>query len=145
MLKVPNAKVISAPGAIFATAITGADIDLKNAQTVTFIITSGTGTAATPTLKVMAKTGSAGDAAAVDFILQEVGSDTQVVGGATSGQEITIGGAAAANLKAYRATITADMLTGTGYDTVYCTVTAVSSSTVPGSIIAVTNKYRYSV
>ena len=142
MLKIPEASVIAAPGAIFAAAITGGDISFANAQAVTFIIYSGTGTAADTTLKIMAKKGSAGTPAAVDFILEEIGG-TKVVGGATDGQTITIGGAAATDLKAYKATITADMLAGSGYDTVYCTVAKVTSSTVPGTILAVTGQHRY--
>lgn len=142
MLKVPKIRVESDPGAIFASAITSEDVTLKNDQTVSFLILSGAGTEATPTLKIMAKKGSSGDAVAVDFILAEVGDDTAVVGGASDGQAITIGGTAG-SLPAYIATITADMLAGTGYDTVYATVTKVTSSTVPGAIVAITDQPRY--
>ncbi len=141
MLKIPNAIIEKAPGAIWASAITGADVSFQNAQSISYIITSGSGTAANVTCKVMAKQGSGGDAVAVDFLCGEVGGTIENVAGA-SGKSISIGGAE--NQKAYIVTITADMLAGTGYDTVYITTTEAKSSTVPGAIVVITGQHRYS-
>lgn len=141
MLKIPNAIIEKVPGAIWASTIKGADISFLNAQSVSYILTSGSGTAANVTCKVMAKKGSDGTPAAVDFLCGEVGGAMASVAGA-SGKSLSIGGAS--SQKAYIVTITADMLAGTGYDTVYITTTAAASSTVPGAIVAITGQNRYS-
>lgn len=141
MLKIPNIKIMEAPGAIWAEAVKSSDIPFQRAQSVSFVLTSGTGTAATVTCKVMAKKGTNGTPAAVDFLCGEIGKATANVDG-SKGKALSIGGTSSS--KSYIVTITADMLTGTGYDTVYITTTAAANSTVSGAIVAITGQNRYS-
>lgn len=134
-------QVLAEPGAIFATAIASAYVELSNYKYIDFIVSSGVGTAADVTVTVKGKLGSSGTAAALPFKAKgENGTTFTEI--AASGDTLNIGGTAGeCGFAVYR--ITADDLAKAGYDRVNINVTAVANSTVPGSVAAVLYEPRY--
>lgn len=133
-------QVLKEAGAIFASAITTDYIELTNSKNVDFIIATGVGTAANTTLKVKAKLGASGTPVAIPF-KEKTGETSYNVVDAT-GKTFSIGGVTG-ECGFIVVTINADNLKGL-YDRVAVDTTAVTSSTVPGTIVAVTYQPRYS-
>lgn len=132
-------ETVKAPGAIFATANTGAFVTLHEHKAVTFLIESGEGTAANTTITVEAKAGEDAAAQAIPFLYRVSDGDG---GEMTESAAFSIGGAAGKS-KFALVTVTGGMLGGKDYDRVAVKTTAVTSSTVPGSIVAVKTEPRY--
>lgn len=134
-------QVLNEPGAIFASAVVSAYVELNNYKYIDFIVASGIGTAADVTVTVKAKAQASGTAAAIPFQLNN-GKGTIFIAVAATGATLNIGGSAEECGNAvYR--VNADMLSHYGFDRVNINITAVASSTVPGSIIAVLYEPRY--
>ena len=134
-------QVLAEPGAIFATAIVSAYVELSNYKYIDFIVSSGVGTAADVTVTVKGKLGASGTAAALPFKAKGENGTTFTEIAAT-GDTLNIGGTAGeCGFAVYR--ITADDLAKAGYDRVNINVTAVANSTVPGSVAAVLYEPRY--
>ena len=133
--------MLAEPGAIFATAIASAYVELSNYKYIDFVIASGAGTAADVTVTVKGKLGTSGTAAALPFKAKGENGTTFTEIAAT-GDTLNIGGTAGeCGFAVYR--ITADDLAKAGYDRVNINVTAVANSTVPGSVAAVLYEPRY--
>ena len=132
--------ILAEAGAIFGTAITSTYIELKNYQSVDFIVATGIGTAADTTLKIKAKLGSSGTAAAISF--KEKIGPTNYSYIASTGKTFSVGGTEG-ECGYIVVTVNADDLKGL-YDRVAIDLTAVANSTVPGAIIAITYDPRYS-
>lgn len=133
-------KVLKEPGAIFASAITTDYIELSNNKEVHFIVATGAGTEGDTTVKVKAKLGADGEAKAISF-KEKIGQTTYSAV-TKEGKTLTIGGTAGECGYAIY-TVNADSLKGE-YDRVALDLTAVSESTVPGSIVAAIIDARYS-
>ncbi|MCM8710808.1 hypothetical protein M2651_07180 [Clostridium sp. SYSU_GA19001] len=131
------------PGAIFASAITTSEIELNNYQEITFLVESGEGTAANTTITVEGRSGATGEASAVPFLFAEKGNNGFVEVEPT-GKQVSIGGASGA-VKYYLIKVTANMLASKEFDRVILKTTAITSSTVPGAIYAISDKPRFSV
>lgn len=127
-------------GAIFAQAIASDYIELTNDRKVQFIVESGVGTAADTTVTVKAKLGASGTAVAIPF-KKKIGQVTYTNIEKT-GDTLSIGGTTGeCGFAVYE--VSNDALKGE-YDRVNINLTAVASSTVPGSIVAVLVGSRYS-
>lgn len=133
-------QVLAEAGAIFGSAITSTYIELKNYQTVDFVVATGIGTAADTTLKIKAKLGASGTAVDIPFKEKTGPSDYTEV--ASTGKTFSIGGTEG-ECGYIIVTVDADDLKGL-YDRVAINVSAVANSTVPGSIVAVAYGPRYS-
>lgn len=133
---------LKAPGAIFASAITTSEIELNNYGEVTFLIESGEGTAGNTTIIVEGKAGATGTSSAVPFLFTEKGS-SEFVEVSSTGKQVSIGGTAGAS-KYFLIKVTANSLASKGFDRVVLKTTAVTSSTVPGAIYAISDKARFS-
>ena len=134
-------QTVKEAGAIFASAVTTDAVELSNYKYVDFIITTGAGTAADITVTLEGKLGASGVAAALPFKRRDE-AGTGFTNISATGDTLSIGGTPGETGKAiYR--ITADDLSSRGYDRVQLITTAVTDSTVPGSIIAVLYEPRY--
>jgi len=133
-------QVVKEAGAIFASAITSDYIELSNYKTLDFVIATGVGTAANTTIKVKTKLGADGTAKDIDFQIN-TGDHFEDVD--ASGKAFSIGGAAGScGFAVVR--VDADKVGARGGDRVAINTSAVSSSTVPGSITACLYQARYS-
>lgn len=130
---------IKVPGAIFATENSGSYLELSNYQQVIFLIESGEGTEGSTTITLEAKAGSAGTVAAIPFMYMEKGESEFAEKESVA---FTIGGEAGESKYAV-ITVTSNMLAKGEYDRVAIKTTAVDSSTVNGSIIAIQTQSRY--
>ena len=132
--------VVKEPGAVFAQAIAGDFIELSNYKYVDFFVVSGVGTAANTTVTIKGKLGATGTAANLAF--KEKTTSTEFTAVPATGKTLSVGGTAGNCGKAvFR--ITADDLSSQGYDRVNINTTAVSGSTVPGTIVAILGGPRY--
>ncbi len=133
-------EVVKEPGTIFSAAVTGGYFELSNYKYIDFIVVSGVGSAANTTVTVKGKLGESGTPANVPF--REKTSSTTFVSVSATGKVLSVGGTAG-NCGKGVFRITADELSALGYDRVNINTTIISSSTVPGSIVAVLGSPRY--
>lgn len=138
---VTDIKVIKEAGAIFASSITTEFVELSNYKYVDFIISTGVGTVANTTLTIVGKSGESGTTKAIAF-REKVGSCEYENIDAT-GKVLSIGGTAG-NCGKVILRITADNLAHDECDRVAIKTTAVASSAVPGSIVAILYEPRFS-
>lgn len=132
--------VLIEPGAVFADGITTVYVELSNYKYVDFLVSSGVGTAADTTVTIKAKAGSDGTAETIPFT-KKVGNGFVPV--EATGDTLSVGGTAGECGSAiYR--VDADALAKGGFDRVSLCATAVSGSTVPGTIMICMYEPRYS-
>ncbi len=137
---VTKIETVKEVGAIFASALTTDYIELNNFKYVDFVVTTGAGTSANTTVKILAKNGATGTATAVAFRKKTSGYEYSNI--SADGETLSIGGTVGSTGKAvYR--ITADNLAKGGFDRVALSTTAVASSTVNGTVVAVLYEPRY--
>lgn len=133
-------KLVKEPGEIFASAITTEYVELNNHKTVDFVIATGVGTAANTTVKVKAKLGADGEAKDIEFKLKAAGDFEDVE---ATGKAISVGGTTG-HTGFYVVRVDADKVGARLCDRVAVNTTAISNSTVPGSITACLYQARYS-
>ena len=133
-------RVVKEPGAIFASALTTDYVEMTNNQDLDFLVATGVGTAADTTIKVKGKLGEDGTDKFIEFKMKTTGNFEDVT---KDGKKLNIGGTAGeCGFCAVR--VDARVLGREGLDRVALTATAVSQSTVPGSVVAILSKARYS-
>ncbi len=132
-------KRVTEPKAIFAESVSSEFIELKNYKYIDFIVLSGVGAAADTTVTVKGKNGEDGEAKEIPFkintngtVFEDKTSDTLSIGGAEGNS----------GFKVYR--VSTDNLASNGFDRVNINLSAVTGSTVIGSIVAVMYEPRYS-
>ena len=132
--------VLTEPGEIFASAITTDYIELSNYKYLDIVVSSGIGTAADTTVKVLAKAGSDGSASAIVF--KKKTTSTSFTSISVDGDTLNVGGTAGSCGSAVYRVDSAD-LARNGYDRIALSTTAIADSTIPGSIISLGYEPRY--
>ncbi len=137
---ITNISVVEEIGAIFATALETEYLPLDNYKYLDFVVSTGAGTSADTTVTVLGKLGEDGQPSSVPFRIKT--GSCEYVSVDNNATTLTIGGTAGnCGCGIYR--VTADNLAKQGFDRVALCCTAVSSSTVEGSVLAVQYEPRY--